>query len=181
MTGTECERRSQSAHKRRAAKIWHETCCRSNGGKHCCLVDLCQCRKPPEAVAEGQHLRGATRQSESVTEVGGGCMRRRPFRLPCSPRMNYAPFMRGFSPPPTLSNSPGIKRLQMPERHTDRSRRVSSSSTVVRTVQSNSSLRRHSCHMSLNTRKPVRALSNEGNPNFSYFNRHLFGPRHRDS
>jgi hypothetical protein len=65
------------------------------------LVDPCQCRKPPKAVAEGQHLQGSTSQPESVTEVGGGCMKRRPFGLPCAPRMNYAPAMRGFSPPPT--------------------------------------------------------------------------------
>jgi hypothetical protein len=34
------------------------------------LAVRCQCRQPPKAVAEGQHLQGAASQ-QSLSEIGG--------------------------------------------------------------------------------------------------------------
>jgi len=50
-----CQRRRESAHKRRRPKSRHKTCRRIDGGNERWLADPCQCRQPPQAGAEGQH------------------------------------------------------------------------------------------------------------------------------
>jgi hypothetical protein len=42
-----CQRRRESAHKRRRPKSWHKPCRRLDGGNERWLADPCQCRQPP--------------------------------------------------------------------------------------------------------------------------------------
>ncbi|MGO9237900.1 MAG: hypothetical protein ACLP4V_28855 [Methylocella sp.] len=60
----------------------HKTCRRLNGGNKGWVVGPCQCRQPPQAVAEGQHLQGPTTQAQSATEVDDQVHDINPFQAP---------------------------------------------------------------------------------------------------